>query len=490
MFNDLVTSILGVADDVQQEYYQRALGELATYFNGQPVVRCFVTNTNGFGHQVSTVNMMKSLIAYGYNQQIQLVYDDTGSPDMPTLQKLKILIPQLILNGTQPPANITVNGCTVSFVPYSAPPKNAIDFGFTGGYDDAANLATNLAAKYFLVLQPFQWPKSNYIARNGGTNFSLDNMPNIDPAFRQRAFYAPDPTLSDAEWDLYLDQSAAPIESANLIYSFAAQTVQGEQPINLCGAYGMTNIHNGITTLATTPEDLLFNLTCGIIKHIDDTGDTKPTVIVVLASVTPESYTKLGNYFQGNDFENNQYARTFLTTHKVMPVVGNNPRITVMPDGSNTNALLTAIDGMKAGQVLIVGLPGLPPDVFNQMMYASTLPVVFEGKNTANQAVNFPSSFFWLSKGDGDAVTVVYPTLLSAARGITATHYQKITNTMKNSPDMWTALNLPGNILGDFITNTIATKGNNYFSELSDYYHLQLNDKLFKAMQVFLAIHV
>jgi len=497
MFDDFVNEILGVADDVQQEYYLRAVSEMAVYFNTQPVVRCFVTNTNAFGHQISTVNMMKRLIAYGYNQTIELIYDDTGFPDRPTIQKLKILLPEIIIpGGGGAPAPINLNGCTITFLPYSnyyhgaaplTPPALRVNFGFTGGYDDPTDLSRSLNTDYFLVLQPFQWGQavfSNTILRYPAVRVNLDNFQPLLPRFNSRAFYMPDPTLTDAEWDQYLGTTTG-AESANLLHAYATNTDPNDVSVNLCCAYGMST---GANALGVPAEDMLFNLTCGIVQYLNNAAFTarKPTVLLVLANVSATDYTALGQYLQGNNLNGNVTTTQFVANNN-LPA-----RVSIFQNGWDSDLLMGVIDNMQDNEVLIVSLPSLPPDLFNQMLYVSNLPIVFEGKNTANFAINFPNSFFWEATGGGG---VVYPTLpLGAVAGAPATANQATANSMQMNPQNWPPANHPAQILGGFISNSNPinppTPFTNYFTGLANFYHSQVNDKLFKAMQAFLSIRV
>ncbi len=494
MFDEFVQEILNVADDEQRTAYQQTVDKLADYFNGEIEVRCFVTNTDGFGHQISTVNMMKRLIDYGYSQMIRCVYDDRGNPPVPTIQKLKVLLPEIIIPaGGGIPAPINLDGCVVVFSPlsiYIPEEDDVVDFGFTGGYDDRMNLADRLMVNHFLVLQPFQWGLSHFsnaILRRMAATISLDAELPLQPNFNDRAFYSPDPTLTDAEWDRYFDTIKG-AESAHLIYAFAEGGDPEELPINLCTAYGMSNVDVNIPLLASA-ETLLFNLITGIIQYVDtaDISKRNPTVLLVLANVSHESYQEVQSFLAGDNLNNNVNTIQFLQDHNV------NERVQFQLNGWDTQTLLNNIDALHNNQILVVSLPGLPPGVFDQMMYAANIPMVFEGKNAANLAINFPKPFLWLAT---NGAGVVYPTLpLGSPAGAQATANQANANTMQIMPRFWPSFDgtpqNPAQRLGEFMNNVYPvnppTGFTGYFTGLSNFYHSQINDKLFMAMQAFVA---
>jgi hypothetical protein len=490
MFETLATKLLDVVDSTQQTMYQAFTGTLSDYFDAQDEIRVYVTNTNGFGHQVSTVNIMLRLIGYGYKKDITCIYDDRGG-DIATISKLAILLPQIVLKTDEPPDPITINGATIAFQPVSTyAPGTTVDFGITGGYDDGTNLSTTYKTNYFIVLQPFQWNKAvqgNSIFK-GADRINLLKIASLGGAqFGNRGFYMNNPTLSDAEWDLYMDDPAIGLrcEYANYIHAFALGDDPSEKKMNLCSAYGMTDVYGGLKTLVTTPSSLLFNLTTSILyAQTTDAGSFNTrTLLLVMADVSDDSYEELGKYLKGEDIENDDVV-SYLTTNDVAN------RVKILTSLGN-EALEKAIDALDDGQVLIVSLPNLPPPIFNQMMYISQIPFVFEGKNTANLAINFKNSYFYLAK---QSAGVLYPTLPLGSEGTNpvAAVSQTVTNTMQTMPRFWPAspAEYPAKMLGDFIIQQKTPTDINYpayFNEVQEFYHNELNDKLFLSLITFIA---
>ncbi|CAI2767064.1 hypothetical protein [Flavobacterium collinsii] len=495
MFETLVVKVLSVTDQHQELISGINKENLAAFFLAQNEIRSFVTNTNGFGHQVSTVNIMLRIIGYGYNKNITCIYDD-GPADLPTIEKLALLLPEIVLKTAGPPDPITINGATISFQPTSSyAPAEQIEFGITGGYDDKTNLSTKYLTNNFVVLQPFQWGKAYYgnSILTGATTLSLDQLQAIGPNFGNRGFYMSDPTLTDQQWDLYMDNPKVAIrsEQANYIYSLATNESPKYKNINLCSAYGMSDAYNGLTTLATTAPNLLFNLALSML-YVQKNGTNSlktRAVLLVLANVKDESYKVLKNYFLGKNTDGGSFTNPELLKFLNDYNVSRNAKIITSLAG---DALTKAIDALQDGQVLVASLPGLPPPVFNQMMYASNLPFVFEGKNTANLAINFANPYYYLATaGSG----VVYPTLpLNAdAPDPDALSIQAIANSMQDGPLLWPANNDPSSPikLGDF---TIQTKDPQneypkYFNRTQEFYHDELNDKLLLSLFVFINTH-
>ncbi len=492
MFETLAAKLLDVVDETQRTQYQVFTGVLSDYFDTQDEIRVYVTNTNGFGHQVSTVNIMLRLIGYGYDKDITCIYDDRGG-DIPTISKLAILLPQIVLKTGAPPDPITINGATISFQPVSTfdPGTTAtVDFGITGGYDDGTNLSTTYKTNYFIVLQPFQWSKaaqgnSIYKGTDRINLLSIEAIGGVQ--FMNRGFYMNDPTLSDAEWDLYMDDPAIGLrcEYANYIHAFAEGDDPEEKKMNLCGAYGMTDVYGGLKTLVTTPASLLFNLTTSILyaQTTDAESFGTRTLLLVMADVSDDSYAELQDYFNGEDIENADVVE-YLTTNDVAS------RVKILTSLGN-KALEDAIDALEDGQVLIVSLPNLPPPIFNQMMYISQIPFVFEGKNTANLAINFKNPYFYLAKASAG---VLYPTLPLGSEGTNpvAAASQTVTNTMQTMPRFWPAspAEYPAKLLGDFIIQNKTPTDVNYpayFNEVQEFYHNEMNDKLFLSLMTFIA---
>lgn len=491
MFETLAAKILDATNKHQELISVKNKGNLVSFFAEQNEIRVFVTNTNGFGHQVSTVNIMQRIISYGYNKNITCIYDDSPNADLATIKKLALLLPQIILNPSGPPNPITINGATISFQPTSTyNPANKIKFGITGGYDDATNLSVKYNTESFIVLQPFQWSKAAYgnSILFGEDKLSLDTLEAIGPRFTDRGFYMSDPTLTDQDWDLYMDDPSIGMrcEYANYIYSFAENDDPEEKKISLCSAYGMTDAYNGLTTLTSTSYYLLFNLALSILYAQKNSSLKTRAVILVLANVKDESYSILKNYFAGKDTSGEPFTnKNLLQFLKEYDVVNNAKILTNL----SNKALENAIDSLVDGQVLIVSLPGLPPPVFNQMMYASDLPFVFEGKNTANLAINFSNPYYYLAK---DSAGVLYPTvpLNAVENNAAAGSCQQIANSMQTGPAFWPEDNAQSAAfqMGNF---TIETKnqGNvysQYFSEVKDFYHDELNDKLLLSLFVFI----
>jgi len=317
-----------------------------------------------------------------------------------------------------------------------------------------------------------------------GDTISLDDMETLKPQFFNRAYYYADPTISDAQWDDYEHKQNLEdqVEMCMLLLSYLTEDDPEVKNIDLCSVYGISNAFGGLSTLVSSSQNILFNLLCGISYAQDNKPDVfnKPVVVLVQASIISGSYEDLAEFLKGNNVQG--VAKTYATTSRL------GERVVIM-EKPTPLSLTDKILGLKANQILVVAIPGLPPPIFNQMMYASSLPMVFEGKNTANLAINFPKPFFYLAK---ESVTV-YPTLPIGAE-VTSPIAKACTDTcftMQKYRDSWETPATPARELGQFMIDSRSVAANpttTYFSGLANFYHDELGDKLFLALQAFLAI--
>src|SRR5665213_1317761 len=104
------TLLATVANVFTQEYAaQQALINNFLAHADNARIRVFVASASGMGHQATTVLIMNRLIALGFNQNFDVVYDNS---DGLTAGKLKRLIPGFNPNGTGNPQDVVINANT------------------------------------------------------------------------------------------------------------------------------------------------------------------------------------------------------------------------------------------------------------------------------------------------------------------------------------------------------------------------------------------
>ncbi|MDD5275151.1 MAG: hypothetical protein PHR16_03595 [Methylovulum sp.] len=194
-------------------------------------VRIFVDNSANFGHQTSSVLLMKRLIdGFGFKgggKSVTMVYPVKDADA--TLAKLSLLI-----KGLDPtnPVGVTYNTVPLKFMTVDQLDKDPleinINYGFTGGADsDPPNFpnmyAEALKVNCFLRLQPYLWSTPQQIQfGNAFKNYEPENLnENADfGGFLQlRGWYVPDEywTPTNEDWEYYTN-ATNPGVTADLAY--------------------------------------------------------------------------------------------------------------------------------------------------------------------------------------------------------------------------------------------------------------------------------
>ncbi len=138
------------------------LVELLAVLAEQPEWRVLVDGTRNFGHQASTVALMRRLIELaGFDGHVVIVYIDHERELLGrTANKLA-----LMFEGVDPAriddATVSYGTCrNIRFLPFARRSElhDVAAFGFTGGADDMAiNFARELKVRFFARVQPFLW---------------------------------------------------------------------------------------------------------------------------------------------------------------------------------------------------------------------------------------------------------------------------------------------------------------------------------------------
>src|ERR1700722_10835064 len=154
-----------------------ALGEL----------RIFVGASSGLGHQASSINILKRMIAFGCPGPIRVVYEvDQHDPNLP---KLEVLLPGF--KPSDPDAPYRLNGVDLVFTAYQAGTSPGLAdavLAICGGSELNVNMtaADKLNVDAYLQLQPFQWGMAdNLLWRRPGDGITertdLRNVKALDP---------------------------------------------------------------------------------------------------------------------------------------------------------------------------------------------------------------------------------------------------------------------------------------------------------------------
>ncbi|MES2382767.1 MAG: hypothetical protein V4538_17100 [Bacteroidota bacterium] len=489
------------------------------------IIRVFVADSPGMGHQSNTVLIMSRLIQLGFNQNYDVVYA-VGEADNLTADKLIKLIPGFVPNANGTPVNVALNASTTaSMIPLSYFKAHAADypllnFGFTGGFDSNA---TNLANKpypddpnakgvnvnLFLKLQPYQWAQENAIQQQDLP--ARENILNVAALGgltygRKRGYFINAPAAPTQA------SFVAPNQNKYTPYQkIIAACTSAENPINLLPVYGIGGSDvTGATNAnpAVLSQNVLFDLITAVryTQRFSTLANLQRGAIIVnIADIPAASYTALNTLLSGAaaDLPNLNAIVTQLPA--IQGDIAANHVEVINYDNADLDAKIAALQGAGgANKILVIKMGGLPISAFDYMYACSSLPSLLEGKATANLVLNLNKPYLNLLKDAG----IVYPTLpLSAPNGPTAT---RCNNAVLGFKDSTATINAS---LGDaFILNppspglqatpiyTIASLTIDaykaadaagslrpYFTDLYNFFQNQQQDKLFLGLLYFLS---
>ena len=491
-FLPFVQTILAQGETVNTNTFQQNKDLLSAFLQNvtNATIRVYVTATSGFGHMANTVNIMKRLIVLGFNQNMQVIYDD--APTVPTtIQKLAILIPGLNPINPQP---IVFNGINVSFITtaaFAVAPQPVVDFGITGGYDsNQVNLASITNTRVFLKLQPYQWRQENTLFLRNVTEGSTvrTNLADVDVLggrqYAKKNYYLPIPAMTAADYVEFT--ASAPTKVAP--YQAIIAACGGDDPAaNMMPVYGIGDSGNDHTVEALygiKPESILFNLIASI-AYTQEFSDVdklkKGAIIVVIATVSEDPcYINLNQALTGT-----VGAAPLLNAYATGADLATNVDV-ISFDDHNFDVLLQGVQE-NPFKILVVKMNGLPATPFNYLYNQSTLPSMFEGKGTASLALNIPIPFYYLNAG-----SIIYPTLpLNAPNGADALYCNAEVKRLNDDFARINTLFSNGGFdatsiysAGQFLWRLSEAEGNipEYYTNLPAFYHQEQNDKLINAL--------
>lgn len=379
----------------------------------QEEIRFYVDGTPNFGHQASTIHIMKRLIdRFSYSGRIKIVYQNAPPGKTPTPDKLALLLTELV------PARIdsmTIKYGTcqnITFINYNDRGRLEVEgLGFTGGADNVdVNLAYEIKVAYFLRLQPYLWQAKSQVEKwdlrepllnlNATHNFTL-------------LAYSYSPTAVSRVpanvWDWYIRQQtydaalAARTRNAQLLINTA-----DAQDIRLWPIYGLHQF---------TPADALFNLLLTALQCQET--DRRPIVFTLINGVDDgvfaewlayindfvTSFAKIDTTIRGeygmlsNAVALNNYLRSLDQMRRqydgTSPITG---RILSLQPTRVNDLLPGALESLRPYQILIVPLGPVPQEVYNCLFSKAKMPGFFEGQGTSSLAMSLGLPFFQTSK--------------------------------------------------------------------------------------------
>lgn len=470
------------ADQIQNAIKDR-LQNLLSFLRDKGEIRIYIRNSQQFGHQSSSVNILRNLIRMGAKGPFTIVLDARDVMDYNNLEsKIRLLIPQYLENDKE----FTIAGILVAVTRIKPFPKLAA-LAITGGCDlgyDQVNFES-LNVTGYIQLQPYAWTKGNYffiVKPSDGAPYVID-LKDLYPAMEivERAFYLPDPIVTEED---FLAIAGSKFKDAGEIFNIVMKKVSSHE-FDLCPVYGISTPHRGDELTS------LLNVIAGVIIGRETKGDEqKPTII-----------------FQMSDLK--------LTTKKIINLLSLNIGLED-PLGfeasaafkkwwfekyENNNIILVenvpdkvqkAIDEADKTSILIINCPSVPTVMFNYLYANATLPPVLEGQNTVELMVNLGRPYIKITTGDDSLYS--YPTLPLHSK-TPGSIPNKLLSIVKDGvvlsvPKYWNSeigsKTFPPTILPPiyqayFEENEMSA----YFEGLRDFYHDELNDKLLRALDLY-----
>lgn len=410
----------------------QGLTRLQTYLATQPL-RYFVYRSSGFGNQANTVNLLKRMIALGFTNPVELIYDATNGSEV--IDKLAVLLPGLNPKNPQP---YTLNGVTITFFPYQEKQSGGgesrsvtglsgqVPLCINGGAEVTSitkqNLANALQVDFYLQLQPYMWeivnesdkPLSLILPKDADSYIDLAKQQSLQQgAFSYRAFAMPTP--QEPDWAQLLQIPNINKDVINRAKAVVDLVIA--QKVQTLPVYGLYDSAWGRKPVLGGASEIPFELAtaCALAQK---TGKpfNQPIVIILLNQLQSTTFDALKDFIPinaakpiaGNPVDMDQdekivyYTQRWCInkglyqpdTNSQSPKPGN---IYIEPDISAGD--LNSLVGQLADRgVIVINLPGLPQDLFNYFYEIAALPSVFEGQGTANLALNLGKPFFKLTK--------------------------------------------------------------------------------------------
>lgn len=255
-------------------------------------VRLYVYNSDNYGHQATTVHLMRRFIELtGYQHEIQVTYE---SDDLPI--KLALLIPGL------DPQRIEEEHYTIRYLTAqltflklnpNIPPGDEYQLGFTGGADNEnKNLANRINVNVMLRAQPYNWRKelgSGELFLNSVElkNGEILNIISLETAFNVLPYKFDEKSVQsvpDFVWQWYQETQRFNPDLKNRVNNCHTllNACEKKQDVKIWPAYGLHQFqkleNDGIKIAG---KDTLFNIVVSGAVY-QKKYDRRPIVLTIL----------------------------------------------------------------------------------------------------------------------------------------------------------------------------------------------------------------
>ncbi|GAA2399341.1 LysM peptidoglycan-binding domain-containing protein [Actinomadura vinacea] len=435
----------------------KQLHEVVSRFLKDTTPRFYAAHGAAFGHQASTVQVLKRFVALGAVQYAELVYDSDE-----VLEKLRIILPQIKPGTDPPPIEVTSEGRTAEVTLVKLPREGLptpTRFAISGGWDynsqsEVREAAGRLKVELLMAVQPYGWENErlryeSFAYFTGQDRFVVigDELSKQGLEFRSMLYSRPTPRISEAEWELL-----AKLPGKEEIVAAAKAVIDGVRDNRLfCPVYGISD--QGAMTPASSPPpaSITFNL-AGTIRVLQERSERfrKGAVILVLTAFKPGTWQILASRFKGDPIPGAALTVAPFVDKYLCP--GGRPKVAVKHLLRDPTEISRAIRDLRNDEILILNLQGLPQDVFDLMYAEATLPSLLEGAGTAGLAIPLGNPYFRFAN-------VPYPVLpLGAEPTAESLAAAQATNDVRTLPSVWgTDGNaIPPLRLADYVTDAYS----------------------------------
>ncbi|HEY6329596.1 MAG TPA: peptidoglycan-binding protein LysM, partial [Blastocatellia bacterium] len=419
--NQLIERLSKSALDNNDEILVDQFKVVRDYILSLKEIRIFIANSQNFGNQSSSVNILRNLIRIGSTANFVLALYAQNSTDYENLiGKIKVLIPQFKELGKT--FTLTKDGPPIVAVTLEEPLKPG-PFAITGGFDNLEDKElpwNELNVLNYVQLQPYAWHRgTNGVMQQQGNEPKWINLDKSYPQvlLSRRAFYLPDPTITPDDWEAI---AGTDFKTKAAIVRYLIDQRDASK-INLCPAYGFQT--KGIV------YSNLYNYVAGILQAQDDHWEASlPTVLISIPEVDSQAWTAFLGYIRNpkNTMVSPRTASPNFVSWHAEAKVNERVKDAGFPGfPASLDDVKEAVQELELKQVLVLYLGPIPAVLFNELYGKSSLPTLLEGQATVELLLNTGKPYLKISS-NVDETAFGYPTLPlnSEASGELATNAQ------------------------------------------------------------------
>jgi hypothetical protein len=484
---DVLIQLSLSGEDVLTRNLRARVTSIQQYLTSLPEIRIFTGNSQNFGHQASTVNILRNLIRMGIRVPYTLALYANGKIDEDDLaEKIELLIPQFTAEAD----HFVLNGCRVNVVKLnnSSLPLTRAPLALNGGFDNEGDKTppySILNVTNYVQLQPYAWQRgANMVRINDGGLIDIIDLDELSPGTNlpRRAFYL-DPVLTEDDW---LKMKAGPYRVQTDICEYLLQQLNAGR-VFLTAGYGFGTKGGEVFKV--------FNMLAGIRQsQISLAAAQRPTVLVAIGvSARTRSTIDDAGFGIGDDNGSDAFNR-----FQAEQIADHVDCTGARGSASTLDAVRLAVEDMLSKEnrnqrVLVVFLDRVPGPLFDQLYLRASVPPLLEGQNTVELMLNLGKPYLKISSNEWDTVfgypTLPLSTLTSCAQALEA-QGRAFNGIVASTRDVWFVdrptyppIQLPP-VTGAYLTpggNALAT----YFTRLAAFFHDELNDKLLRGLDLF-----